>query len=79
MRGSDDIWDEIFETLLHERDGALLRLLRKKWERRITTVWDESMIDDLHRLFGEMRRLGEPVQLASERFPEGTFTAAFMH
>jgi NitT/TauT family transport system substrate-binding protein len=79
MRGSDDIWKEIFKTLLHERDGALLRLLRKKWERRITTVWDESMIDDLHRLFGEMRRLGEPGQLALDRFPEGTFTAAFMH
>lgn len=79
MRRSDDIWEEIFETLLRERDGALLPLLRKKWESRITTVWDESMIHDLHRLLGEMRRLGEPVPLDSDRFPEGTLSAAFMH
>jgi NitT/TauT family transport system substrate-binding protein len=79
MRNGDGVWEEISKALLHECDGPLLSLLRQKWEGRITTSWDESVIADLHRLFDEIRRLNGSAQLDCDLIPEGTFATEFVH
>jgi NitT/TauT family transport system substrate-binding protein len=79
MRARDDVWEELSTALLGGCDGALLRLLRERWESRITTAWNVGVIDDLGRLFDEILRFGGPQTVGCDRIPEGTFTTAFMH
>ena len=79
MRNSNEAWVEIRASLLHGCDQALLKALREKWESRVTTVWNEAMIADLHHLFDEIRHIGGTAAVGCDRIPAGTFTTAFMH
>jgi NitT/TauT family transport system substrate-binding protein len=78
MRNGNGVWEEVNMALLHGCDPELLRAIREKWESRVTTAWDESMVGDLHRLFDEIQRFGGPTAVGCDRIPAGTFTTAFM-
>lgn len=75
----NDSWEEIGARLLHGCEPVVLQALREKWESRVTTVWNEAMIADLHHLFDEIRGIGGTAAVGCDHIPAGTFTTAFMH
>ena len=79
MHNGNEIWDEIGTTFIQGCDPVLLQAVREKWESRVTTVWSEDVIGNLHHLFDEIRRFGGPAAVGCDHIPEGTFTTAFMH